>query len=195
MAVRIEPVPAWPFAEWLQARVQCWTERGESEKGCLRRVCMECGWDGESGLRKLYRYRHMQRGTSIKDQRRRFKHRKVDINTTTFPRGVVEEALHHADVDFMDLYIEYAHRFEGEPGRPRDVLNFVGAYWELADELMRSANPWHREAYCVPCGERTLRDDAGACHWCAGEREFKAKLAKLAKMRADAAKRAVREAA
>jgi hypothetical protein len=173
-------IPAWPFAEWLNLRVaskMALAETGEAKRSVLAQVAQECGWGREDGgLRKLYRYRHMQKGTSVKVQGEKNRHRKVDITTHLFFRDVVEDALHMAGVDFYDLYIEYAHRLEGEPGRPADVLRFMGAYWKLADELMESANPWHREAYCAPCGERTMRDSAGVCHWCAGASEFQQRL-------------------
>jgi hypothetical protein len=187
MAVRIEPVPAWPFAEWLQGRVQCWAGRGDTGSDGLRRVVLECGWDGDAGLRKLYRYRYMQRGTSIKDQRRRYKHRNVDVHTTTFPREVVEEALHNADVDFADLYVDYANRMAGQTGSPKQVLQFLAAYEPLAEELLCPVAV--RQAWCIKCAEEVLLDAEGECQWCAGEREFKAKLARLAKFRADAAKK------
>jgi hypothetical protein len=181
MAARKDPIPAWPFAEWLTSRVAFWLPRvgGSGQDAALRHVAGECGWMGDSGLRMLYRFRYQQRSTSTPlGARGRFK--KTDVYTTTFPRETVEEALHHAGVDFYDLHIEYAHRCEGERARPRDVLDFIAAYEPIVDELVGSADPWHREAYCVPCGERTFRDKAGVCHWCAGEREFKAQLAKMA---------------
>src|SRR5687767_11246626 len=124
MAARREPVPAWPFSEWLNDRAAYWVVRvgGRDQDAALRHVAGECGWPGNSGLRKLYRYRYQQRSTSVRDERGR---RKSDIPTITFPRDVVEEALHHAGEDFAGLFVGYADRFQGSPGRPVDVLAFI----------------------------------------------------------------------
>ena len=171
-------MPAWPFAEWLNQRVAVYesrVQRGEDNRSALAKVADECGWGREDGgLRKLYRYRHMQKGTSVKVQGQRNKHRRVDITAHTFLRDAVEDALHMAGVDFAELYIGWASRVQGTGGRPADVIRFIDAYEPIVRDLLCPVVV--REAYCVPCREVTLRDEAGACQWCAGASEFQRKL-------------------
>jgi hypothetical protein len=184
MAARKDPIPAWPFAEWLTSRVAFWLPRvgGSGQDAALRHVAGECGWTGDSGLRMLYRFRYQQRSTSTPlGARGRFK--KTDVYTTTFPRETVEEALHHAGVDFTDLHVDYANRMAGRTGTPREVLDFVAAYEPVAEELVSPVEV--RQAWCIRCAEEVLIDANGECHWCAGEREFKAQLEKMAKNRRD----------
>jgi hypothetical protein len=171
-------VPAWPFADWLNQRIakyEACAQAVDERRSVLSRVADECGWGQEdAGLRKLYRFRHMQKGTSVKVQGQRNKHRKVDITAHSFLRDTVEDACHVAGIDFTELYVGWAEQKRGKPGRPVEVLRFIDAYSEVVEDLLSPVVV--RESYCVPCGEVTLRDSAGACHWCAGASEFQKKL-------------------
>lgn len=176
MARRREYILSRPFREWLEQRFICWEDRLRREEGTVTggigtispavALAQELGWDGESGMRRLWRFRFERKDGSINGV-------KVGgLPTAFFARDIVEEAMHEAGVNFDDLYIEYAHRMEGERGRPVDVLTFITGYLDLAADLCDG--PYHREAYCRKCRERTLRDRDGQCIWCVGQAEFKA---------------------
>jgi hypothetical protein len=190
-------IPAWPFAAWLNERVAMFEARAQSadeKRSVLAQVASECGWGSEDGgLRKLYRYRHMQKGTSVKVQGSKNQHLKIDIRTYRFFRDVVEDALHHAGVDFTDLHVDYANSRVGTVGRPRDVLEFITAYEPIAEELLSPVVV--RQAWCITCAEEVLLDAEGQCQWCAGAREFQAKLERVRKAQRDSAARRLRKQA
>lgn len=76
-----------------------------------------------------------------------------DVPTDYFNRVTVEDALHHAGMRFEDMYPEFA-----------DDLDPV-------------------EGFCPKHGERVFLDAVGECQWCAGEREFQARLQRRARER------------
>jgi hypothetical protein len=119
-----EMIPAKPFADLLNARVEFWERRLSadglpSDRGATVRVAHEFGWtDGESGIRRLYRLRFR----TLESTTGRSKHskgvRKISI-AETFRRDLVEDALHHAGIQFADLYpdIAAAEDLELEPSK------------------------------------------------------------------------------
>lgn len=189
--MNFQQVPARPFADLLNERVTAIELTIEADVAkrhgkAVATVAAQFGWDGINGVRKLYRYRHQQRGTSRRRASgealgRKGVFRSVDVHTDTYPRDTVEDALHYAGLDFTALYLDYAARLEGRRGSGRDVLVFISSYWDIADELVAPVEV--AEEWCAHCQEVTLRDQRGDCHWCAGAREFKLKLAKQASYR------------
>lgn len=119
-----EEVPAEPFARWLNERYEYWEQRcryiDTSRPGehPTSRVCQEIGWEGETGVRRLWRYRHRLSETA-KGRTRTSRGTRVLLTMQTFPRDVVEDALHHADVMFMELYpdIAAAEELDLEPAQ------------------------------------------------------------------------------
>jgi hypothetical protein len=177
---RDDLIPAAPFREYLNQRIAFWEKalgeetgvnRGPDGAGPQRRVCDELGWVNDSGIRRLYRMRNGLRGVGRNKASR-------DVPTEHFSRAVVEDALHFAGIDFTDMYLSYARRLEGRPGPARVVLTFIDSFELMAEELCAPVEV--REAWCSPCGEVTLRDGNGDCHWCAGAREFQRRLAQRA---------------
>lgn len=184
MAPGMAQVPSAPFSELLAQRwalyERQYNQRRTGNHAALglssaARLADECGWgSGEAGVRKLYRFRR-----GLRNGRRNGK--SCEFPYPTFPRETVEEALHELGVDFTELYRGYAERLEGTRGAARDVLWFITAFEVVAEEL---ASPVVvREAWCLCCAEVTLRDAEGECQWCAGKREFKARLAEKARQK------------
>lgn len=117
-----EMVPAVPFANWLNERVKYWEQRAPSttpepgetafERGAGTRVLGEIGWqEGDSALRRLYKYRY-RRFDSKKKVNGRFV--RYVYAPDCYPRDIVEDALDHAGVPFADLYPEIAAADEVE---------------------------------------------------------------------------------
>lgn len=108
MAPFRERVPARPFAEWLRARVEFYERQQRAvkswDRNALAQVAAECGWPGESGQRKLYRYLR-----ELKSTKRGRRAKSMEVPAETYPRPVVEDALHHAGVDFYSIYPELAY--------------------------------------------------------------------------------------
>lgn len=168
MARHVERVPAQPFIDWLEQRLACY----EAYEHCPSHPVSPRPSTGP--LAKLAEECGWGTGDAGIRKLYRFRHslksglvdgEKKDTRTDTFARDIVEDALHHAGVPFVLVY----------PG--------------LDDGL----EP--RSAWCIRCGEETLRDAEGDCQWCAGEREFKAQLEKRARDRATAAARKARKLA
>lgn len=96
-----DPVPLAPFLAWAQQRqaqigreLDAYPALGETNRlgshtgggGCaLERLCADLGWPGESGKRKLHRWR-------------------CENLSGTAERLGIETALHHAGVDFEAIY-------------------------------------------------------------------------------------------
>jgi hypothetical protein len=147
-----EYVPAEPFGRWLQVRFEFHRYRlalpgddAGASMGAHRALADELGWNGDGGVRKLYRYRHMRKETA-RGSRRNGTRVGVVFDQTHFPRCEVEEALHFAGVSFWELYPEIAAA-EDVPLEPEMVC------WECKD-LVTPIN--------------------GLCPWCVGRREFEA---------------------
>lgn len=109
-----EMIPAQPFSDWLNNRVAYWEQRYDGHHGLppgedspAARVARECGWAGETGLRRLYRHRHRVLESAVGKNRHSKGVRTVRV-TDWFPRDVVEDALHEAGVLFSDVYPEIA---------------------------------------------------------------------------------------
>lgn len=144
MAPRWEHVPAEPFASWLNRRYDelereygwhGFTPDGAKALGPKELLAVECGWgDGEAALRRLYRYRNQRRAGSKNCV-------KGEFPAETFPRHVVEEALHHAGGTALlaELYPELAQVSDGE------------------------------YAFCARCEETTQHDESGLCRFCTCE--------------------------
>jgi hypothetical protein len=102
-----EHVPAEPFVRWLNQRLAVLAKRSRGDVNmAVIALARECGWahsSSDGGVRRLYRFRKQRRSTSRGGI-------KQDIETTTFPRDTVEEALFAAGVAFEDLYPEIAER-------------------------------------------------------------------------------------
>lgn len=171
-----EHVPAQPFIDWLAQRHAFYAARGHAPgtsqstrvaHGPLDHLAQECGWPGDSGIRRLWR---MRRGL-LSGSRNRVKGERP---TTEFPRVTVEDALHNAGVSFELMYVEYADSLAGEHARPREVLRFIDLYEPLVEEWFDPLAP--REAWCEKHSARVFLDAKGECQWCAGEREFQARL-------------------
>jgi hypothetical protein len=198
MAKRYEQIPAAPFRDLLQQRMDRYERMfgfhgvsNDAGLGCSpsQRLADDCGWPGEAGVRKLYRYRYGLKEGSLNGK-------KGARPTHTFPRDMVEEALHELGVNFTQLYGDYAARLEGSRAPARDVLTFIRTFEPLAEDLVGPVEV--REAWCVRCAEVTLRDRAGDCQWCAGAREFKLELEKRARAKREYDRdrvRALRQAA
>lgn len=177
MAKGMEQVPAKPFADWLQTRFAEWSTRSAEDPA--RALSKELGWPGDAGVRRLFRYRRQQRGTSgSTPSGERWK---ADIHTDTFPRVAVEDALHMAGVEFDSLYVSYAERLEGHRAPARNVLTFIATFELIAEEIVAPVEVV--SAWCLRCQEETLRDSRGDCQWCAGEREFRMALEREAENR------------
>lgn len=84
----VETVPIGPFMVWLN---------NEVARTSLARVCKRVGWMGDSGQRRMYRYRR-----GMMESRRNG--RRVVAQTAGFERAVVEDALHRAGVLFEEVY-------------------------------------------------------------------------------------------
>lgn len=109
MARQKENVPVGPFMELLNEWVEHYRaifpgSSAEKTSAAIRKVAEDLGWEGEPGMRKLYRYR---RGLKSTRNRRTAPNR--EIPTGTFPRATVEDALHRAGVDFYSIYPEFSH--------------------------------------------------------------------------------------
>lgn len=130
-----------PFADWLNDRVAKYEADDKYTSaspalGPLRRLCRELGWgDSDNACRKLYRYRRQLTDTKAGGLR-------VTKPAKGVSRTVVEDALHHAGVEFYDVYPEFARERSGAP------------------------DP---EAWCPSCQEHVLVVRAGSvfrCAWC-----------------------------
>lgn len=131
-------VPAGPFIAVIEQRIAFHKSRAlfpATNDDCLRRVAEEFGWEGENGIRRLYRFRHGLKATKQPPGRRG---KSVELRTDSFAREAVEDALHHAGIDFYSVYTEFA--FE------RDI------------ELEPAA-------WCPACQSHETPID-GCCPWC-----------------------------
>ena len=125
-----ENIPAKPFADWLNARVKFHEARinaampltlGFPPRGPLSptaQTARELGWEGEAGLKKLWRHRNMMRDRSIN-------RKSVLVPTEWVRRDVVEEALHRAGVGLWEVYAELVEDIVLEPERWCDVCEEV----------------------------------------------------------------------
>jgi hypothetical protein len=163
-----------PFKEYLEDRfasLQARVDANTSDEGpgasAALLLTQELGWEGEAGIRKLYRFRYGRKSGS------RFG-RKCEYPTVTFPREVVEEALHSAGVDLHGLYGDYVERMAGRRGRPVDVLEHLEGFLDFFDDPVLSLVP--REEWCARCEDTVFVDAEGECQWCAGERELRWQL-------------------
>jgi hypothetical protein len=109
-----EMIPAQEFADYLNNRVAHWEQRlnghyclPSGEDAPAVRVARECGWVGETGMKRLYRFRHRLLESATGKNRHNKGIRTVTV-TDWFPRDVVEDALHEAGVPFADVYPEIA---------------------------------------------------------------------------------------
>jgi hypothetical protein len=107
-------IPAQPFSDWLNNRVAYWEQRlnghyclPSGEDAPAVRVARECGWIGETGTKRLYRFRHRLLESAV-GKNRHNKGVRITRVTDWFPRDVVEDALHEAGVLFADVYPEIA---------------------------------------------------------------------------------------
>jgi hypothetical protein len=92
-----EPIPLGPFSKFLEDLVQA---------GSVQRACEVLGWVGghpDAGARRLYRYRY-QRNETNRGGKLGKKGPLVVIPMLHVERSLVEDALHHAGVDFKVVY-------------------------------------------------------------------------------------------
>lgn len=70
-----EVIPAQPFVDWIESRIQYYertqdpwglSTHDKSKQHTIYKVAAEMGWEGASGVRRLYRYRHSLKNTSIR---------------------------------------------------------------------------------------------------------------------------------
>lgn len=134
-----EPIDFRPFLVWCVLRERAITreidrstlqirgDKGNNSHSAARpdspsgRLLDEIGWDRESGARRLFRWCN-EPSTSGQVE-----------------RAVIEDALHHAGVDFYDVY----------PDLEPDVTSL-------------------RDGYCLACRDDVTTAD-GRCPWCDGE--------------------------
>jgi hypothetical protein len=131
-----EPIPLGPFQKFLEDMIQ-----GSNVKA----VCEQLGWTRgheDSAQRRLYRYRYARSETNRggKDGKRG---PLVVLPMQVVERAVVEDALHHAGVEFEDLY-------------PRE--RFPALYEDI---------PLEPEVFCVNCQD-SCSPINGVCGWCEG---------------------------
>ena len=120
LSKKLERVPAAPFARWLNQRLEYWRRQEQmnslipglagTDSSSIKRLLQEIGWpDADSGARRLYRYRRMISETAVgKNARLGIRGTAVTRTTETYPRQIVEDALHHAGVLFSEVYPEIA---------------------------------------------------------------------------------------
>lgn len=131
---KCEWVDPRPFSEVVNG---LWTKFSEDPAGMYglgpgQRICEVFGWEDTDGNRKrVYKFKNQLTDTSIKGKR-------VVIKATRINRVTVEDACHHAGIDFYELYPELGHERSGEPGA---------------------------EGWCPACQEHVLVLD-GVCAWC-----------------------------
>lgn len=123
-----EPIAVQPFLDWCQQReeqidreLDVWPGISRDfGEGCgpRARLLAEIGWLGEHDARRYYRWRH-------------------DLQSGLVERGMVEDALDHAGVDFYDVYPDIPRSASvgckvGEGRRMTDaqVLAAHRVYWD-----------------------------------------------------------------
>jgi hypothetical protein len=131
-----EPIPLGPFQKFIEDLVQL--------KGVLP-TCEDLGWVGghpDAGSRRLYRYRYA-RNESQRGGKNGKKGPTVVLELKFVERSLVEDALHHAHVDFKDVY---------PPER------FPALYEDI---------PLEPEVFCANCQD-SCSPINGVCGWCEG---------------------------
>lgn len=189
-----DPIPAKPFADWLNhryeqlAKQQRLTQRFDTSKaelGAKSMLCRELGWpETDTGLRRLHRFRAMISESAVgrKDQNVKYKRsgeqgprgtRKV-VPAETFSRQMVEEALHHAGIRLGEIYPYEAlvDEMQMEYLVPRDqAVRLADAWiervWQTVwQQVGLYVTPDERpRAYCRSCAATTAKF-MGVCEEC-----------------------------
>lgn len=155
-------VPVGPFQDWIETN--CATYGAD-------KVSEMFGWGvGEAGVRRLFRYRHARCETSRGPRGGRTP---LILEATTYPRSVVEDALHRVEPDlFYTLYPEF--------GGERDITLEPDAHCPFCDELVTPIDglcPWCVCEHGHLFREVGITDDGFACLECAkAERSAKHRL-------------------
>lgn len=151
-----EPIAVEPFLKWCEAReaeIQrefdaAPSDRWQSESSAHRLVLFEIGWPTDSDARRYLRWRN-------------------ESLTGLVERAVVEDALHHAGVDFYAVYLDVPDpKGPGDwVGRGRwmtdaEVLAAHTVYWRGGVSLRRLGDLlWERYGYSgsVSCATQLRR--------------------------------------
>lgn len=136
----VEPIPPRPFQQLIEDLVA----KGYTTEELVIKFGWDDGMKPESGLRKLYRYRYGR----TESARGRKQHLGINgeykvLRMVAYERGVVEEALFNADIQFEDVY------------KPE-------LYPALYEDI-----PLEDEMFCAGCQDHCT-PIRGVCPWCDG---------------------------